>query len=316
MCPSHRNTYRDWNAPLSEMSAYSAESSLRLLDWYREMGVDAAVSDDAIDWLVRGAVKPGAGYVLPTPNGSEIVADVAVSPRAARAQPVPSARPAQRAPEPATTAVGSAPRNFPATSPDAAVSAARAAATAAPTLQALGEALTRFDGCGLKATAKNLCFYRGAPQARLMIVGEAPGREDDLAGTPFTGPAGDLLQKMLLAIDLTFEQCHITNAVYWRPPGNRHPTPQELDVCQPFLERQTALVAPDIVLLLGAAAAHHVVDIDAGIMRARGKWHEVTMAGHPVRAIVSLAPTYLLKAPSSKQNAWRDLLSVKAALAR
>ena len=148
-----------------------------------------------------------------------------------------------------------------------------------------------------------------------MIVGEAPGREDDLAGMPFAGPAGDLLQKMLLAIGLTFDQCHITNAVYWRPPGNRHPTTQELDVCQPFLERQTAFVAPDVVLLLGAAAAHHVPDIDAGIMRARGKWHNITMAGHPVRALVSLAPTYLLKAPSSKQNAWRDLLSVKSALA-
>src|SRR5206468_4326164 len=126
--------------------------------------------------------------------------------------------------------------------------------------------LEQFEGCGLKATAKSLCFYRGAAQARLMLVGDAPGREDDLAGLPFSGPAGDMLVKMLRAIGVDPNSCHITTSVYWRPPGNRHPTPHELDVCQPFLERQIELVSPDVLVLLGSSAARQVMDVSDGIM--------------------------------------------------
>jgi DNA polymerase len=211
--------------------------------------------------------------------------------------------------------VGAPARAFVSTAPDAAVMAARAQAPTAATLDALGEMLAAFDGCGLKATAKSLCFYRGAQQARLMVIGEAPGREEDLAGTPFVGPAGQLLDKMLAAIGLTDAVCHITNVVYWRPPGNRTPTPQETDVCRPFLERQVALVKPDFVLLLGAAAAKHVLAVDDGIMRLRGKWRDVTLGGHAVRVMPTLHPDYLLRSPAAKQQAWRDLLAVKAALA-
>jgi uracil-DNA glycosylase len=206
-------------------------------------------------------------------------------------------------------------RAFVATAPDAAVMAARARAPMAATLDALAEMLAAFDGCGLKATAKSLCFYRGTQQARLMVIGEAPGREEDLAGTPFVGPAGMLLDKMLAAIGITDAQCHITNFVYWRPPGNRPPTPQETDVCRPFLERQVALVRPDIVLLLGAAAAKNVLAVDEGIMRLRGKWRDVILGGHAVRVMPTLHPEYLLRSPAAKQQAWRDLLAVKAALA-
>ena len=192
---------------------------------------------------------------------------------------------------------------------------ARAKAQGVKSIEELGQLLAGFDGCGLKATAKTLCFYRGATKARLMIVGEAPGREEDLAGTPFVGPAGQLLDKMLAAIGLTGDDCHITNVVYWRPPGNRTPTPQETEVCRPFLERQTALVAPDILLVLGAAAAQHVLKIEDGIMRARGKWRDLDFGGHTMRAMATLHPAYLLRTPSAKQPVWRDLLSVKAALA-
>jgi DNA polymerase len=193
--------------------------------------------------------------------------------------------------------------------------AARTQAAAAQSIEELGRLLASFDGCGLKATAKNLCFYRGSDKARLMIIGEAPGREEDLAGVPFVGPAGMLLDKMLAAIGLTGDACHITNVVYWRPPGNRTPTPQETEVCRPFIERQTALVAPEIVLLLGAAAARHVLDIEDGIMRARGKWRDLNIGGHAVRAMATLHPAYLLRTPAAKQQVWRDLLAVKAALA-
>ena len=153
--------------------------------------------------------------------------------------------------------------------------AARSDAREATTLDELGARLAAFDGCSLKATAKNLCFYRGLPKARLMLVGEAPGRDEDLEGKPFVGRAGQLLDKMLAAIQLTEQDVHITNIVYWRPPGNRTPTPQEAQVCRPFLERQVELVAPDLIVLLGGAAAKHLLEVADGIMRIRGKWRDI-----------------------------------------
>jgi DNA polymerase len=199
-------------------------------------------------------------------------------------------------------------------SPDAALMAARTAARSAESLEELRATLAGFDGCGLKATAKSLCFYRGAPRSRLMLIGEAPGRDEDLAGKPFVGRAGQLLDKMLAAIGLSEADVHITNIVYWRPPGNRTPTPQEAQVCRPFLERQVELVAPDIVLLLGGAAAKEVLDVTDGIMKLRGKWRDVTLGERKVRALATLHPAYLLRTPAAKRLAWRDVLAVKAAL--
>lgn len=287
---------------------------LRLLDWYRAMGVDAACGDVAIDWPSRGAVRPGADFTVSGTPPVSLEPRVTSAPLPDRAAPPPKAQqaPAALAPRPAVPSVS---RTFVAPSPDAAVQAARAAAQGAPSLEALRVALENFNGCGLKATAKSLCFYRGAAAARLMVVGEAPGREDDLAGRPFSGPAGDMLEKMLKAIGIDPETCHIATAVYWRPPGNRHPTPQELDVCQPFLQRQIELVAPRVLVLLGVAAARQVMDVSDGIMRVRGKWRDVEMGKHKLRAIASLSPGYLIKSPLAKQHAWRDLLAIKAVLA-
>ena len=192
--------------------------------------------------------------------------------------------------------------------------AARTAAREARTLDDLQAALAGFDGCSLKATAKNLCFYRGAAQARLMLIGEAPGRDEDLQGKPFVGRAGQLLDKMLAAIGFGEKDAHITNIVYWRPPGNRTPTPQEAQVCRPFLERQVELVGPDMVVLLGGAAAKHILDIPEGIMRIRGRFREVMIGSRTVRAIATLHPAYLLRTPAAKRLAWRDLLAIKAGL--
>jgi DNA polymerase len=192
--------------------------------------------------------------------------------------------------------------------------AARSAAGQAGSLDELHAALGKFDGCGLKATAKNLCFYRGAAKARLMLIGEAPGRDEDLQGKPFVGRAGQLLDRMLAAIGLSERDAHITNIVYWRPPGNRTPTPQEAQVCRPFLERQVELVEPELVLLLGGAAANHIFGATEGIMRVRGKWREVAIGSRTVRAIATLHPAYLLRTPAAKRLAWRDLLAVKTAL--
>jgi DNA polymerase len=147
-----------------------------------------------------------------------------------------------------------------------------------------------------------------------MIVGEAPGRDEDLEGKPFVGRAGQLLDKMLAAIGLKEADVHITNVVYWRPPGNRTPTPQESQVCRPFLERQMELVGPDVILLLGGSAAKQVLDVTDGIMRIRGKWRDIEVGGKPVKTMATLHPAYLLRTPAAKRQAWRDLLAVQTFL--
>jgi uracil-DNA glycosylase len=274
---------------------------LQLLAWYRSMGVDQPVGETPIDWLSRGDLAPGHAFRLATAPHPVAAASAVPAPGVARPATPRPALPVQQ-------------RQFPATAPDAAVMSARGLAKDAKSLSELEATLARFDGCSLKATAKSLCFYRGAAKARLMLVGEAPGRDEDLQGKPFVGRAGQLLDKMLAAIGLSEQDAHITNIVYWRPPGNRTPTPQEAQVCRPFLERQIELVAPDVMVLLGGAAAKHILDVPEGIMRVRGKFRDVVIGSCTVRAIATLHPAYLLRTPAAKRLAWRDLLAVKAAL--
>jgi DNA polymerase len=295
-----------------------------LLDWYRGAGVDEAVGETAIDWLAKGNAAPGNGFAAMPPAGLAAgLATGAAAPPPQRA-PAPSrpdpGQPPPRLPAPASAPAApprlpaAQPRQFTATPPDAAVMAARTAARQAATLDDLAATLAGFDGCALKATAKNLCFYRGAPKALVMLIGEAPGRDEDLEGKPFVGRAGQLLDKMLASIGLDESQVHITNIVYWRPPGNRTPTPQEAQVCRPFLERQVELVAPEMVVLLGGAAAKHVLDVAEGIMRTRGKWRDIEISTARVRVLATLHPAYLLRTPAGKRLAWRDLLAIRAEL--
>lgn len=192
--------------------------------------------------------------------------------------------------------------------------AARTAAAAAASLSDLRARLEDFKGCGLKATAKTLCFFRGAERARLMLIGEAPGREEDLSGVPFVGPAGQLLDKMLAAIGLSDADVHITNTVYWRPPGNRTPSPQETLACRPFLDRQIELVQPDVIGLLGGAAANTVLGVPGGIMKLRGSWREIEVAGRRIKVMATLHPAFLLRSPANKRQAWRDMLAMIDAL--
>ena len=274
----------------------------RILDWYEAMGVDAALDEAPADWLARGDDAPGADFILSTAQPNDGL-------------PASASGPAQNETQGRTPAPGKLQRQFSATpAPVANASAAPSAVSHARTLAELEGMLQRFEGCGLKATAKNLCFYRGAEKARLMIIGEAPGRDEDLEGKPFVGRAGMLLDKMLAAIDLGEADVHITNIVYWRPPGNRTPTPQEALACRPFLERQVALVAPEIILALGGAAAKQMFDVTDGIMRIRGKWRTLDVGGYAARAIATLHPAYLLRTPAAKGMAWRDLLTIKSAL--
>jgi uracil-DNA glycosylase family 4 len=190
----------------------------------------------------------------------------------------------------------------------------RSAIREAMTLEALETMVAAFDGCGLKRTAKNLCFARGSTTARLMLIGEAPGRDEDLQGKPFVGRAGQLLDRMLAAIGLDEGSIYITNTVYWRPPGNRTPTPEEIEACAPFLTRQIELLAPQVLVLLGGAAAKSLLGVSEGIMRLRGKWLSYELVGQSVATFATLHPAYLLRNPEHKRLAWRDLLIIKAAL--
>jgi len=166
----------------------------------------------------------------------------------------------------------------------------------------------------LKRTAKSLCFARGREDARLMLIGEAPGRDEDLQGKPFVGRAGQLLDRMLETIGLSEEHVYITNTVYWRPPGNRTPTPEEIEACAPFLARQIELLSPDVLVLLGGAAAKSILGVSEGIMRLRGKWLTYACAGRDIAMLATLHPAYLLRKPEDKRYAWRDLLMIKERL--
>lgn len=293
----------------------------RILAWYAAMGVDAVVADTTVDWLARGEQPPGQGFkplagTAAASRSAPVANSASASPRGAGTSPRPlPSSPPQRSPYGGGAAPAQPARQFsvrPAAAPGDAVPVVDLANI--DTLAKLGSALASFDGCGLKATAKNLCFYRGAERAPLMIVGEAPGRDEDLAGKPFVGRAGQLLDRMLAAIGMDETNVHITNIVYWRPPGNRTPTPQEAIACRPFLEKQITLVAPKIILALGGSAAKQLFDASEGIMRLRGKWRPLAVGGGEYKSMATLHPAYLLRTPAAKNMAWRDLLNVKAAL--
>ena len=226
------------------------------------------------------------------------------APGPAQSQPRP-------APAPAASPVRSAPA--PAASP---VQNAQALADAARTRDELRAALARFDGCALSVTATNLVFADGNPDSGLMLVGEAPGAEEDRAGLPFVGPSGQLLDRMLASIGLDRSQYLITNLIPWRPPGNRNPTDSEVAVCLPFLLRHIALVRPRRLVLLGALAARAVLDTKTGITRLRGRWTELRVPGleQKVPTLPMLHPAYLLRNQGAKRDSWADLVQLRRAL--
>ncbi|MEZ5844881.1 MAG: uracil-DNA glycosylase family protein [Hyphomicrobiaceae bacterium] len=309
-----------------------APALIELLAWYGEAGADSVLDEVPTDWRDRRE-GPGAAALARMRSGELATVPVAAAPPAGVGQPrtieLPPkttlsqaggeaprrteapAVPASRSPI-APPATGE--RRFPTTLPDDAEAGARRLAATAVDLAALRQLLEKFDGCALKATATSLCLYRGAARARLMIIGEAPGRDEDLAGKPFVGRAGQMLDRMLAAIGLAEDDVHITNVVYWRPPGNRTPTPQETLICRPFLERQIELVAPEIVLTLGGPAAHAMLGGDQGILRMRGRWQDCEIGGRRLRVMPTLHPAYLLRTPVQKRLVWRDLVAVKLAL--
>jgi uracil-DNA glycosylase len=262
-----------------------------LLAFYLEAGVDALLGEAPVDRFVGNEPAP-----RPEAERTQV----------ARRQPSPRPSPAGGE---GTAAVTAPP------APETAVMAARAAAKNAASLAELRAILDGFDGCALKGTARQLVFADGNPQARVMFVGEAPGREEDLEGLPFVGRSGQLLDRMLAAIGLDRTNTYIANVIPWRPPGNRTPTPQETSICLPFTRRQVELADPDVLVCLGSPAAQALLDVKDGIMKTRGRWFAYHTGRREIRAIATFHPAYLLRQPLQKRLAWRDFLAIKQALA-
>lgn len=254
-----------------------------LLEWYAEIGVDETVAPEPVDRFAAVAAP----------------AAVAEAPR-----PRP---PVELPPGPRSAPVHA--------SPAAAMDEARQAAANAATIEDLVAAIAAFEGCALKRTATTTCVFDGNPKARVMLIGEAPGKEEDRQGKPFVGPAGQLLDKMLGAIGLDRESVYITNTLYWRPPGNRAPTPEEIATCLPFLERQVELIAPAMLVYVGGSAAKAMLNRSEGITRLRGRWFSFEREGREaVPATAIFHPAFLLRQPLRKKEAWRDLLAIRARL--
>lgn len=259
----------------------AAESALA---FWADAGVDVAYADEPIDRLAEGAERLQA-KAAPAP------------PRALKAAPV----------------IGGAAPDF-----AAALAEARIRAAEAQDLDALAAAIAAFDGCGLKFEgARQSVFSRGNPQAPVVIVGEGPGGDEDAQGAPFVGRAGQLLDRMIAAAGLT-DRVFITNTVFWRPPGNRTPSPAEQAVCAPFLERAIQLVNPKMLLLAGGASAKSVLKRDDGILSMRGRWFEWhgEASGLTLPALPTLHPAFLLRQPAAKKKAWQDLLTLTERLDR
>lgn len=272
------------------------DEAAALLAFYLEAGVTEALCEAPVDRYMLD--EAGAPVVTAPPAGNEPRHTPRADPRGAPAPVQPRAAPPAALPlDDARAAEG-----------------ARAIAAACKTLDELRAALESFEGCPLRYTAKNLVFADGNPKARLMLIGEAPGRDEDLQGLPFVGRAGQLLDRMLASIGLDRTSVYIVNTLPWRPPGNRTPTPAEHAVCMPFVERHIELVAPEVLLLLGGVSAKQLLHTDTGITRLRGKWSTYSVGGRDIPALPTLHPAYLLRQPAQKRLAWRDLQSLKARL--
>jgi uracil-DNA glycosylase family 4 len=260
----------------------------QLLAFYMEAGVDCALMDEPVNRLSDDAPPP-----------AREVGDAAAKRPALNGMPAPPPRPAPSRVEVA---------------PEVAIAAAREAARTASSLEVLRGMLQTFEGCALRSTATQLVFADGHPQARVMFVGEAPGRDEDIEGLPFVGRSGKLLDLMMAAIGLKRGDVYIANVIPWRPPGNRTPTPQETQICLPFVQRQIELVNPDILVTLGNPSTQTLLQTRDGIMKSRGRWVDYDTGTRKIRAIATFHPAYLLRSPSYKRMTWMDLRSVAKAL--
>ena len=263
-----------------------AKSLIAALEWQVEMGADDAVFDQPFDRYAHQAAKAAARSAPPVE---------ASRPAAAPLQPAHAPRAAPTANAPLGTAE--------------AVSEGNSLASQCTTLEELRAALEAFDGCQLKFDAKNLVFGDGNPDADIMVIGEAPGADEDRQGKPFVGRSGQMLDEMMGHVGLSRDtNFRITNIVFWRPPGNRKPNAGEIALCWPFSKRHIELVAPKVILAVGGLSAQTLIDPNLRITRERGKWREFSVGAQTIPVLPTLHPAYLLRQPINKRQAWEDLL--------
>jgi uracil-DNA glycosylase family 4 len=277
------------------MPEFSPQSAAALLRWYNDVGVDLALDEEPHDRFVELEVKSAPAPPVAFGTSPARTAPAYAAPRATPAIP---------------------PAAISALSSEAVVLSAREAAERAQNLDELRRALDSFEGCALRKTATQLVFADGNPEARVMLLGEAPGAEEDRAGKPFVGRSGQLLDRMLAAIGLDRTSAYITNVVPWRPPGNRTPTPLETAACLPFTRRHIELSACEILVCLGNPSTQILLGARDGIMRTRGRWLDYDAGSRSLRAMPMLHPAFLLRQPGHKRLAWRDMRELARALMR
>lgn len=283
--------------------ALTPREAAALLAFYAEAGVSEALGEEPLDRYQTPQAPERAApasAAAPAPAEGERRRAPILHDFGERGREPPPAR----IQAPATIALGER----------EAAESARSLAARCRSLEELRKAMAGFEGCALRYTAKNLVFSDGNPQARVMLVGEAPGRDEDLQGLPFVGRSGQLLDRMLASIGLDRTSVYIANTLPWRPPGNRAPTPAEQAVCLPFIERQIELSQARILVLVGGVSAKQLLATDTGIMRLRGRWSIYRTPTRELPALPIFHPAYLLRQPAQKRLAWRDLISLKARL--
>jgi len=301
------------------MPDHFTDNPLAALAWLVDSGADETIGDEAVNRLVAKAASfnpalEGGGRSASARQGDDRPtsnARRAFGEGAARSAASPQSR-ATTYPSPAAPISRSGSALHPQGEGERdSIATAQTLAAAATTLAALKAALEGFDAGALKKNAAHTVFADGNPDARIMLIGEAPGAEEDRQGLPFVGRAGKLLDKMLAAIELDRSTAYITNVLNWRPPQNRDPSPEEAAMCLPFLRRHIELMNPGLIILLGAVAARHVLGFSEGIMKLRGRWLEYRVGDVMIPVMATLHPAYLLRQPAHKKLAWRDLQAIE-----
>ncbi|WP_162651791.1 uracil-DNA glycosylase [Lentilitoribacter sp. Alg239-R112] len=292
---------------MSEAPTISKQEAAAILKFYAEAGVVDLLNDEPIDRFEVSRKQ------LEEKRAKRGNVNPALSPRVAAATSRKSTSPRLTTDKPAASPIQAASTNI--TVPDQEkIDEARALAKSANSVDELKELLADFKGCNLRQGAKNTVFADGNPNAPIMFIGKAPGRDEDRQGVPFVGPIGQLFDKMLAAIDLDRDKSYITNIVPWRPPGNRTPVPHEIELCRPFAVRHIELIKPKLIVLMGNVSTQTLLETNKNILSLRGTWAEYDVGGEKVPTMPTLHPDHLIKNPASKRNAWKDLLAISARL--
>ena len=269
---------------------------VEILRWHLDAGVDETIGEESQNRF---------GATQSAPVQAPVQAEVRAEVRAEASTPAPTPAPIS-APVPEKV-------NIKTPGHDQALKSAVKIAAAANSIDELKLALEQFDGCNLKKTATNLVFGDGNQSAKVVLIGEAPGADEDRQGVPFVGASGKLLDKMLASINLSRSDIFISNTVFWRPPGNRTPNAGEIAVCQPFVERMIELIDPEILITVGGPATHSLLAQQGSVSKLRGKWftYETPRMSRPIIATAIYHPAYLLRSPAMKRPTWHDLIEIR-----